>query len=162
MGQFGYTGKGLVIQHDSGRLWEGGALSKSQELVAMAIAARHRAYAPYSRFAVGAAVRTAAGKIYTGCNIENASYGATCCAERVAIFKAVSDGDTDLVELAVVAEGEKPCSPCGICRQVMVEFNPQMKVWLANLTGNVVETTAAELLPASFDASALGGAKGDE
>jgi len=136
--------------------------TQSNDLIEMAMAARQRAYVPYSHFAVGAAVRTASGKVYAGCNIENASYGATCCAERTAIFKAVSEGEIDLVELAVVAEGKRPCSPCGICRQVMAEFNPHMKVWLSNLAGDVIETTAAELLPASFNASDLTGADTNE
>lgn len=93
-----------------------------QELIALARQARNRAYVPYSRFPVGAAVETADGSIYTGCNIENASYGATNCAERTAIFKAISEGARQIRRLAVACTNDVPCMPCGICRQVMAEF----------------------------------------
>lgn len=117
-------------------------------LVHLAVEARQRAYIPYSRFAVGAAVRTRSGKVYTGCNIENASYGLTVCAERVAIWKAVSDGETDFEAIAVVTEIAG--SPCGACRQVMAEFAPAMTVVIADLDGRQRVTTAAELLPDAF------------
>ncbi len=117
-------------------------------LVEAARAARARAYAPYSRYAVGAAVLTRAGRIFTGCNIENATYGATVCAERVALWKAVSEGERDLVAIAVVTENGG--SPCGICRQVMAEFGPDMRVLIADVAGNVRETTVQALLPDRF------------
>lgn len=121
------------------------------ELVNQAIEARKKAYVPYSKFQVGAAITTKKGKIYKGANIENASYGLTNCAERTAIFKAISEGDSDLESIAIVADTEGPVSPCGACRQVMVEFfDPNAKVYLANLKGDVAETTIAELLPGAF------------
>ncbi|NOZ72521.1 MAG: cytidine deaminase [Chloroflexi bacterium] len=119
-----------------------------QALVRMATAARERAYAPYSRYAVGAAVLTAQGEMFSGCNIENATYPATVCAERVAIFKAVSEGQQQLTAIAVVTENGG--SPCGICRQVMREFAPDMIVFIADTAGNVRQTTVADLLPDSF------------
>ncbi|TCS83724.1 cytidine deaminase [Tepidibacillus fermentans] len=122
-----------------------------QELIQFAKEAREKAYVPYSKFQVGAAIRTKNNKIYKGANIENASYGLTNCAERTAIFKAVSEGDRDLEEIAVIADTEGPVSPCGACRQVMVEFfAPDAKVYLANLKGEVLETTVKELLPGAF------------
>ncbi|NCA98991.1 MAG: cytidine deaminase [Clostridia bacterium] len=93
-----------------------------QEMIALARQARQNAYVPYSKFPVGAAVETTDGQIFTGCNIENASYGATNCAERTAIFKAVSEGARQIRRLAVVCTDDEPCMPCGICRQVMAEF----------------------------------------
>lgn len=93
-----------------------------QDLIALARQARDNAYVPYSNFPVGAAVETADGQIFTGCNIENASYGATNCAERTAIFKAVSEGARQVRRLAVACTEDEPCMPCGICRQVMAEF----------------------------------------
>lgn len=119
-----------------------------QTLVRMATAARERAYAPYSRYAVGAVVLTAQGEMFSGCNIENATYPATVCAERVAIFKAVSEGQQQLTAIAVVTENGG--SPCGICRQVMSEFAPDMIILIADTAGNVRQTTVADLLPDSF------------
>lgn len=121
-----------------------------EELVAKAKEARKRAYAPYSHFPVGAAVLTRDGQVFTGCNVENVSHGGTCCAERVALFKAISEGKTDITAIAVVADGEKPVSPCGICRQVMAELMPQGTVIMANLTGDVETYTVDELLPRAF------------
>ena len=113
--------------------------------------AREKAYVPYSKFKVGAALVTKEGKVYHGCNIENASYSMTNCAERTAMFKAVSEGDRDFQSLAVVADTEGPVSPCGACRQVIAEFcKPNMPVYLINLKGDVQETTVAELLPGAF------------
>ena len=110
-----------------------------------------KAYAPYSKFKVGAAVKTKDGSIYHGCNIENASYSATCCAERVAIFQAIANGENQFTEIAVVANSEKPVPPCGICRQVMQEFfSNDVKIYLSNLSGNIEETTIAKLLPYPF------------
>jgi len=119
-----------------------------QDLISRAIAARQRAYVPYSNFPVGAALLTKSGQIYTGCNIENASYGMTVCAERVAILKAVSEGETEFVLLAVATE--IGASPCGACRQVMVEFAPDMPVLIADLAGQTTTLSAAQLLPLAF------------
>ncbi|WP_425061282.1 Cytidine deaminase [Sporomusa carbonis] len=124
-----------------------------EELAKAAIKAREQAYAPYSGFKVGAAVQGKSGRIYTGCNIENASYGLSNCAERTAVFKAVSEGERELAAIAVVADTPGPVSPCGACRQVMAEFNIG-KIILLNLKGGQQIFTAAELLPFSF-------AKGD-
>jgi cytidine deaminase len=123
------------------------------ELIAAAQAARARSYSPYSHYSVGAAVLTRAGQIFTGCNIENASYGATVCAERVAIWKAISEGERDLEAIAVVTINGG--SPCGICRQVMAEFAPAMKVIIADTSGNVRVTTVKDLLPDQFAAEDL-------
>ncbi|MFV9511031.1 cytidine deaminase [Tepidibacillus sp. LV47] len=123
----------------------------AKELVQLAKEAREYAYAPYSKFKVGAAVRTKNNKIYKGANIENASYGLTNCAERTAIFKAISEGDLDLEEIAVIADTDRPVSPCGACRQVMAEFfAPNAKLYLANLRGDMIITTVKELLPGAF------------
>ena len=120
-------------------------------LVDLAIEASKQAYVPYSNFPIGAALKTADGTIYTGCNIENASFGLTNCGERTAIFKAVSEGHRDLVELAVYGQTEEPVSPCGACRQVMVEFfKSDSKIILVAKNGRTVEMTVGELLPYSF------------
>lgn len=113
--------------------------------------ARENAYVPYSKFKVGAALLTADGKVYRGCNIENAGYSMTNCAERTAFFKAVSEGEKDFAALAIVADIDRPCSPCGACRQVMSEFcKPDMPVYLTNLKGDVEITTVGDLLPGAF------------
>ncbi|WLR56078.1 cytidine deaminase [Mesobacillus subterraneus] len=120
-------------------------------LVEKAIEARNTAYVPYSKFQVGAAIITSNNQVYLGCNIENASYGLTNCAERTAIFKAVSEGDTEIKAIAVVADTEGPVSPCGACRQVIAEFaTDETKIYLANLNGDVKETTISEILPGYF------------
>jgi cytidine deaminase len=121
-----------------------------QQLIEAARQARERAYVPYSQFPVGAALLTEDGTLYSGCNIENASYGLANCAERTAIFKAVSDGHHRFTAIAVVADTEGPVSPCGACRQVMSEFGPDAKVLLTNLRGNVQVTSVRELLPGAF------------
>lgn len=121
---------------------------KPEQLIALAHKARRRAYAPYSHFPVGAALLTGSGTVYTGVNVENASYGLSVCAERNAVFKAISEGETDFVALAVVTEGG--VSPCGACRQVLAEFNLEMPVYLAHLDGHYVQLTVRELLPHSF------------
>lgn len=124
-----------------------------KELVSKADAMLSKAYVPYSKFPVGAALHTKDGKTYTGCNIENASYGLSNCAERTAIFKAVSEGDKEFDYLVITGGTEEPISPCGACRQVMVEFcEPDMKVLLTNKKGKLKETTVAELLPGAFQA----------
>ncbi|WP_285857756.1 cytidine deaminase [Neobacillus cucumis] len=113
--------------------------------------ARDKAYVPYSKFGVGAAILTTDGKVYHGCNIENAAYSMCNCAERTALFKAYSEGDRDFQMMAVVADTDRPCSPCGACRQVISELCPSdMKVILTNLKGDVKELTVAELLPGAF------------
>lgn len=113
--------------------------------------AREKAYVPYSKFPVGAALLAADGTVYHGCNIENAGYSMTNCAERTAFFKAVSEGVTEFTALAVVADTDRPCAPCGACRQVMSEFcKPDMPVYLTNLKGDVQQTTVGELLPGAF------------
>ena len=122
-------------------------------LVELAREARERAYAPYSRFLVGAALLTRDGRHFLGCNVENASYGLCNCAERTALFAAVAAGckPGDFVRLAVIGDTEGPISPCGACRQVMDELCDQsMPVLLANLHGKLQETTVQELLPGSF------------
>jgi cytidine deaminase len=119
-------------------------------LIEEAKKAMQNAYVPYSNFMVGAAVLMKSGKVYTGANIENSSYGATVCAERVAIFKAISEGETEIKEIAVVTETETPSSPCGICRQVIAEFCDDAIIFLANTKGNVIETSLKELLPMAF------------
>jgi cytidine deaminase len=129
-----------------------------KELIAAAMAARERAYVPYSRFRVGAALLTEEGIILSGCNVENASYGLTNCAERTALFKAISEGYSRFRGIAVVADTKEPVSPCGACRQVMAELcPPDMKVYLANLRGDVTETTVAQLLPGAFGKEDLHG-----
>ncbi|MEZ4767566.1 MAG: cytidine deaminase [Caldilineales bacterium] len=122
--------------------------SDIDDLLALAAEARARAYADYSGFAVGAALRTRSGKVYTGCNIENASYGLTVCAERVAIWKAVSEGETEFDVLVVVTSIGG--SPCGACRQVMAEFALGMSVVIADLDHVLSVSTVAELLPGAF------------
>ena len=122
---------------------------ETQKLMDCAIKARENAYSPYSHFAVGAALLCEDGTLYEGCNIENASYGLTNCAERTAIFKAVSEGHVTFKALAVVADTEGPCAPCGACRQVMAEFKIPLII-MGNLMGNIKIVTIEELLPFSF------------
>ena len=126
-------------------------------LIQEAIEARKQAYTPYSTFKVGAAVLTAGGRVFRGCNIENASYGLTNCAERTAIFKAVSEGEPKVEAIAIVADTEGPVSPCGACRQVIAEFSDNnTKVYLSNLKGDLLETSIAELLPGFFKSTDMG------
>jgi cytidine deaminase len=125
-----------------------------EKLVQTAVHARKWAYAPYSKYAVGAALLTTSGKIYDGVNIENAAYPSTICAERVAIFKAVSEGDRQFTAVAVVTNNGG--TPCGACRQVMAEFGTKLIVLIADPEGEILlETTLAELLPYSFLAEKL-------
>ncbi len=121
----------------------------AKELMKMAIEARQNAYAPYSHFAVGAALLAESGKVYTGCNIENASYGLTCCAERNAIFAAVGAGERRFKMLAVAADSPEPVAPCGACRQVIAEFGIPLVV-MGNLKEATKTMTAEELLPYGF------------
>lgn len=127
-----------------------------QKLMDCAIKARENAYSPYSHFAVGAALLCEDGTLYEGCNIENASYGLTNCAERTAIFKAVSEGHIKFKALAVVADTEGTCAPCGACRQVVAEFKIPLII-MGNLMGNIKIVTIEELLPFSFSESDVTG-----
>ena len=121
------------------------------QLIKEATMAREHAYAPYSNFKVGAALLTEDGSLYSGSNIENSSYSLTCCAERIAIFKAISEGQRQFRKMAIIGDSEDPISPCGACRQVMSEFfNDEVDIYLTNLKGDVKETTISQLLPNSF------------
>lgn len=115
--------------------------------IAAAVEARKPAYAPYSRFAVGAALVTASGRIFTGCNVENLSFGLTMCAERVALGAAVAAGERTFRAIAIVADTAVPVSPCGACRQVLAEFAPDLEIHLATLRGERARFTLSELLP---------------
>ena len=129
------------------------------KLVEEALKARELSYSPYSEFKVGAVVLTKDGKIFYGANIENASYPLCMCAERNAIYNAMMDGykKDDFVALALIADTDEVCAPCGACRQVMSELlNKDTKIYMANLKGEVKETTPAELLPYAFSSDALG------
>ena len=121
-------------------------------LVMAALKARERAKAPYSKFKVGAALLTADGKVITGANVESASYGLTCCAERIALFKALTEGHKDFVAVAVVAPMKPVPMPCGACRQLLAEYAPRATVWAADSRAprKIKEFTVAELLPAAF------------
>lgn len=122
-----------------------------EQLVKVAALARERAHAPYSKYKVGAAIRTKRGKIHSGANVENASYGLTVCAERCAVFAAVAAGDTkDYDAIAIVTSGDALPSPCGACRQVLWEFSPDTRVILATTEGGRRATTLRELLPDAF------------
>ncbi|WLR46784.1 cytidine deaminase [Halobacillus litoralis] len=129
---------------------------ETKQLINEAKKIREKAYVPYSKFPVGAALVTEDGTLYTGCNIENAAYPVTCCAERVAIFKAVSDGHDKFKELAVVADTKRPVPPCGSCRQVMSEFfQSDVKIYTTNLHGDTKTFTMEEILPFSFSSADL-------
>ena len=121
------------------------------ELIDLAVKTSENAYVPYSRFPIGAVLVTAEGKIYTGVNVENASFGLTNCGERTAIFKAVSEGERSFKELIIYGQTEKPVSPCGACRQVMAEFfEPDLPVTLVAKDKSTGVMTVKELLPYSF------------
>jgi cytidine deaminase len=125
----------------------------TDELVDAATRARHRAHAPFSRFSVGAAVEDDDGRIHTGCNIENASYGLTMCAERLAVFKAISEGAQRIIQIAVVADTDQLTPPCGACRQILWEFCSGAKLTLANLNGKHETMSVKDIFPRPFDAS---------
>ena len=117
------------------------------DLVQAAAAARSSAYAPYSKFTVGAALITKSGRIFTGCNVENISLGLTICAERSAVSAAIAGNDKDFVAIAVVTNSKTPALPCGACRQVLSEFNPAMRIVAATTNGQIEEFNLADLLP---------------
>ena len=123
---------------------------KETKLVFEALKARRHSYAPYSRFSVGAALLTCGGEIFTGCNVENASFGLTICAEQVAVVKAVSCGKRAFEALAVGARSTDYCVPCGACRQILAEFNPRLKIIMANEDADYQVRTLNELLPEAF------------
>ena len=125
------------------------------DLIAAASKAREHAHAPYSHFRVGAALRANSGRIFTGCNIENSTFGLTLCAERVAVFKAISEGERGFNAVAVVADTERLTPPCGACRQILWEFCRDAEVILANLSGQITVRRMSDLFPDAFDASFL-------
>ncbi len=131
------------------------SVEEKEELIKAARDVREKAYAPYSNFKVGAAVRTKDGKIYTGCNVENAVYGATACAERVAIWKAVSEGEKEFSHIAIVADTQELTPPCGICRQVIWEICGDIAVTFANLNDKNETLQVTKLLPRAFDGKFL-------
>ncbi|EYE88124.1 cytidine deaminase [Fervidicella metallireducens AeB] len=122
----------------------------NKEMVQLAMSAKEKAYAPYSNFRVGAALLCNDGKIYTGCNIENVSFGGTNCAERTALFKAISEGNKNFIKIAIISDSANYTYPCGICRQVLAEFNPNLDIIVANNKGEFKEHKLSELLPYSF------------
>jgi len=132
---------------------------ENEKLIEAAKEVRNHSHSPYSNFKVGAAIRTQSGKIYTGCNVENATLWASLCAERVAISKAVSEGETNFEIIAIVTDSEKPALPCGGCRQVLSEFSQltgkDIKIIAANCNGQIKETSLQELLPEPFGAKDL-------
>lgn len=121
-----------------------------EDLIQQARAVQQKAYAPYSQFKVGAALLTADGNVYTGCNVENASFGATNCAERTAVFSAVCDGSRQFLKIVVVTESDEPVMPCGICRSVLFEFAPDLEIIAVSATGKVHRSKLHELYPEGF------------
>ena len=126
-----------------------------EQLLQHAVKARENAFAPFSRFKVGAALLTSGGRLYTGCNIENATYGLTVCAERVALWKALSEGERSFRQLAVAASGEPPAAPCGACRQLLWEFCGNLEIILGNISGVKESYRLADLFPRPFDQRSL-------
>jgi len=126
-----------------------------KELVQAAMDAAKNAYVPYSNFPVGAALECADGSVYTGCNVENAAYGSTICAERTAMCKAISEGKREFSRIAVWGGSDDYCWPCGACRQFLAEFGYQMKVLIANAEGEYVEKPLSELMPFAFNTENL-------
>lgn len=125
------------------------------ELVQRALDMRQYAYAPYSRFRVGAALESADGRVFTGCNVENAAYGSTICAERTALVKAVSEGVTQFRRIAIAADSKDYCWPCGACRQMLREFGGELEVLVVNRDGDYRKAALEELLPHGFGAATL-------
>ncbi len=133
-------------------------MNRYQNLIDKAIEVRNKAYAPYSKFKVGAAVLCQDGSVFTGCNVENASFGLTCCAERIAIFNAVAAGQKNFTAVAIALESQQLCSPCGACRQVMAEFgvDTDLDVIICNLeNGSIDITKLSDLLPQAFGSICL-------
>ena len=130
-------------------------MTTKQELCQKAVGMLKMAYVPYSHFPVGAALECDDGTVYTGCNIENAGSTPTNCAERTAVFKAVSEGHLKFTRIAIAADTERFTAPCGVCRQVLQEFAPELEVILVNNKGETLELTLKELLPYGFDRSYL-------
>jgi len=130
-------------------------MTDSSSLLAAARAARENAHAPYSNFRVGAALRAKSGVIYTGCNVENSTYGLTVCAERVAIFKAISEGERGFDAIAVVTDTDQLTPPCGACRQIIWEFCGDVDIILGNLKGKMETQRTSVLFPRPFDSSFL-------
>ncbi|MBE1443272.1 cytidine deaminase [Paenibacillus sp. OAS669] len=131
-----------------------------QALVALAKQAMEKAYVPYSHFKVGSALLDQHGRVHLGCNVENAAYGPTNCAERTALFRAIADGEEprSFQAIAVIGDTPGPITPCGVCRQVLIELcPPDMPVYMANLRGEIQETTVAQLLPGAFTMNDLNG-----
>jgi cytidine deaminase len=126
-----------------------------EDLIARAVEVRENACAAYSNFKVGAALLASSGKVYTGCNVENSTYGLTVCAERVALWKALSEGERHFTQIAVVTSSEPPASPCGACRQLLWEYCGDIKVILANLQGFRKTLDLAEIFPHPFDQRSL-------
>ncbi|HXX22980.1 MAG TPA: cytidine deaminase [Terriglobia bacterium] len=127
----------------------------AQQLLQHAVKARDRAVAPFSRFKVGAALLTSLGKLYTGCNIENASYGLTVCAERVALWNALSEGERAFTRMAVASDSEPPAAPCGACRQLLWEFCGDLEILVGNASGVKESHRLASLFPRPFDQRSL-------
>lgn len=130
-------------------------MNEHEVLITTAKQARENAHAPYSNFRVGAALRASSGRIFGGCNIENASYGLTLCAERVAIFKALSEGERNFEAMAVVTDADSLTPPCGACRQIIWEFCGDVPVFLANLQGKRETLKMSELFPKPFDSASF-------
>ncbi len=131
------------------------SIPTDEQLMNMALEAKERAYAPYSGFRVGAALLTERGTVFTGCNVENCSYGLTNCAERSALFAAVSQGSRLFKKIVIVSDGPKPATPCGACRQVLVEFAPELEIISISENGTTIKTNLKELLPQPFTRQTL-------
>ena len=127
----------------------------AEELLQHAMTARDNAFAPFSRFKIGAALLTSGGKLYTGCNIENATYGLTVCAERVALWKALSEGERSFTRIAVASSGDPPAAPCGACRQLLWEFCGDVEIIMGNPSGVKESHRLADLFPRPFDQQSL-------
>ena len=128
----------------------------TDQLVEAALQARLNAFAPYSNYKVGAALLTESGKLYTGCNVENATYGLSACAERVALWKAISEGEREFTRIAVSSESDPPATPCGSCRQLLWEFAGDIEIILVNPQGHRATHQLKTLFPEAFDRSFLG------
>ncbi len=133
------------------RVTNGDARTGPRELMRQAVSARAASHSPYSRFAVGAALLAASGRVYRGCNVENASFGLTCCAERTALFTAVSEGEREFEAIAVTARAGHGAPPCGACRQVLAEFSPDLWVYWRDMRGHMLRKRLSALLPDQFE-----------